>query len=359
VTVVSTEQTLHKQRQRVRKQERKQKSLDALLDRVPPPPGGAKSISDLFQLIPNFSTNDFWSKVPKSCNPNMAVLTHIDAAMLSRDLKYQERYKRKLELQIKNGIITVEEKNALLKQHGRESSSKTSIDIIENVSSGSNNDMKVLSVNRGQRKAWQVENFVTLLLHELTPGATVVDFGCGSGNLCLALAAYFVDVKFVLVDKKPYPLQLVLQRAKEAGLKNVEVMHYTFSPDNLQEFGLSFDLGIGLHSCGSFTDMVMEICLLQKADCIVCPCCNGGMTANKNCGYAYPRSLFLRHHMNQDEYLDQLSKSADDLGNYSAKSLIEYDRSLWGKENGYSEIQLWKMNPVECTPKHHILYLKK
>ena len=33
-------------------------------------------------------------------------------------------------------------------------------------------------------------------------------------------------------------------------------------------------MGIGLHCCGSFTDMVMEISSRAGADCVVCPCCN-------------------------------------------------------------------------------------
>jgi hypothetical protein len=158
----------------------------------------------------------------------------------------------------------------------------------------------------------------------------------------------------------------------------VQVMQYNFSPENLDKFQTpdrgenttpkaeeddeeshrSFDLGIGLHCCGSFTDMVMELCRINKADCIVCPCCNGAMTSKTTCGYAYPRSQFLKDYLTQDEYLGQLSKSADDLGNYSAKCLIEYDRALWAEENGFRSVELWKLTPLECTPKHHVLYLK-
>ena len=200
---------------------------------------------------------------------------------------------------------------------------------------------------------------------------TVVDFGCGSGNLCLALAAYFENVRFVLVDMKPYPLKLAERRAKEAGLTNVEVMQYTFSPQNLNDFCptsnanagsgkelASFDVGVGLHCCGSFTDMVMELCLGRGANCIVCPCCNGAMTSKTTSGYQYPRSSSFRGIMSQDEYLGQLSKSADDLGNYEAKCLIEYDRALWAKENGFKEVGMWKLNPSESTPKHHVLCLE-
>ena len=60
---------------------------------------------------------------------------------------------------------------------------------------------------------------------------------------------------------------------------------FSFNNDNLDEFnkemereiGSGFDLGIGLHCCGRFTDLVMEVCRLAKADCVVVPCCNGKM----------------------------------------------------------------------------------
>jgi len=269
-----------------------------------------------------------------------------------------------------------------------------------------NDDVSLLSNDRGQRKAWQAENFVSLLRERLSSSSSdkstlrVVDFGCGSGNLYLALAPYFPQVRFVLVDKKPYYLKLAVRRAKDAGLKNVQVMQYSFSLSNLDNFRIpsmslsmplsssssatefticmpvtklsaltpsssskqlienGFDIAIGLHCCGSFTDMVMMIAKSREADCIVCPCCNGAMTSKTTCGYKYPRSAFLGKLINQDEYLSLLSRAADDLGSYEAKCLIEYDRALWAYENGY-DVQLLKLSPKESTPKHHVLYLTR
>ena len=399
---------LHKRRQRARTRERKQMLLDELIERIPKSNCDNDNddyYSQLFKPIPSLhskmitddhnldSSKEFWKQVPNSCNPNQAIYNADlapDAAKLSRDKKYQARYQRKLNHQVKQGDISQEQKQALWESRGRASTSVSAssspnedpFGTPSNNESSNNLDadgVTLLSAQRGQRKAWQVENLATLLAEPLLSMAekrnqiqrpvTVVDFGCGSGNLCLALAAYFRHVRFVLVDKKSYPLQLVQRRAQQAGLTNVKVLQYTFAPDNLQDFfkanddeedaqGL-FDIGIGLHCCGSFTDMVMELCLHRGADCIVCPCCNGGMTANATCGYAYPRSNFLKEYLTQDEYLGQLSKGADDLSNYAAKCLIEYDRAMWAKEHGFREVELWKMTPLECTPKHHVLYLKQ
>lgn len=329
------------------------------------------------------------------CNPNVAVMDSTivaDADKFAHDKFTLEKRQRKLRGRAERGDITQEQEKDLWKQHGRMhmptekyTKSDSTIDANDITSSKPNHSIEqgsitLLSASRGQRKAWQVENFVTLLKDCLLPGMTVIDFGSGSGNLCLALAAYFPLVRFVLVDKKSYPLQLALNRATSAGLQNIQVQQYTFSPNNLQAYAppprsslppttrdndqistpskKPFDLGIGLHCCGSFTDMVMELCQVHQADCIVCPCCNGGMVPKSTGGYLYPRSTFMRQCVTEEEYLQQLSKSADDLQNYAAKCYVEYDRALWAQEHGFQKVELWKMTPLECSPKHHVLFLK-
>jgi SAM-dependent methyltransferase len=422
---------LHKRRQRARKQEQKQHALEDMLRRI-----DISSVENSFRPIPlipsslsssnndnddddddddgNFN-NNIWSSVPDCCNPHVATLNGKKGGM-----DQQGRHVRKLNAKLKNGEISGQDFDKLWGKHGRTTTTMTTTEAPpdeghnENKSSSSSSVSLLLSSQRGQRKAWQVENFVTLLRDRLaitdppttstststspaitststttttTTTTTVVDFGCGSGNLCLAMAAIFPHVEFVLVDKKGYSLELAQQRAEEAGLTNVRIVQYEFSPSNLESFGAVvnyFDIGIGLHCCGSFTDMVMEICLQRRADCIVCPCCNGGIVAidgialrrreekeeetektekeeKRSTYYEYPRSLFLRRCMSQDEYLHQLSRSADHNhqgGNYAAKCLVEYDRAEWAKEHGFREVELWKMTPVECTPKHHLLYLR-
>jgi SAM-dependent methyltransferase len=438
----------HKKRQRARNREQKRLAFHELLDRLPPfhdlplavvnendddsARTEKKRLSDLYRPIrrPDLVVaNEFWAKVPSICNPNKAVLEAkiSDERELSMDRYHSEKYRRKLQFKKEKGQITQIELEELWGKHGKRTNQTnagkdtatkkarsmhtkqqnvTATDSVEGVS--------LLSNDRGQRKAWQVENFVSILWDRLSSyttdetndddssnnnnefNFTVVDFGCGSGNLCLALAPYFSKVRFVLVDKKPYPLKLVERRANEAGLKNVQALQFSFSPSNLDDFCIppmsptmdtktwfmpstltsekpssspeehkreepssppstDFDIAIGLHCCGSFTDMVMSLAKARGADCIVCPCCNGAMTSKTTCGYKYPRSSYIEKFMNQDEYLS-MSKAAEDSGIYEAKCLIEYDRALWAKENGYN-VQLLKMSPENCTPKHHVLYL--
>lgn len=65
---------------------------------------------------------------------------------------------------------------------------------------------------------------------QTTPaGCKVVDFGCGSGNLVLPLAALFPKCSFVGVDMKEHAIALLKQRVHEAGLTNVQVVYAPLS----------------------------------------------------------------------------------------------------------------------------------
>ena len=66
----------------------------------------------------------------------------------------------------------------------------------------------LLNSDRGLRKRQQVENIASVLLDHFAQisssekkNSLVVDFGCGSGNLCLALAAAFPQTTFLLTDR--------------------------------------------------------------------------------------------------------------------------------------------------------------
>lgn len=404
----------HKKRQQKRQREQRQESLEELMGRIPPLSESllvephstttATNVQDVYQSIPTMDKDHvekFWNHVPDVCNPKLTMLDSnivegLDERKRTRDENFQKKFQRKLKAKEHRGEITREEYEHLWNQHGRKQQQQqqqgtqyskdavesatiasttaatkgendsTVVVVEEEVSSSSSSSL--LSKCRGQRKAEQVENFVSLLRGRLSSGMTVVDFGSGSGNLCLALASYFTNVQFILVDRNEFSLQLVQKRIDTSQLSNVHIQQFIFTPQNVKEYHppgydptmkkKAFDLGIGLHCCGSFTDMVMETCMYQGADCIVCPCCNGGMTSKATGGFSYPRSSFLQQCMTQEEYLSQLSRHADNAQNYAAKCWIEYDRALWAKEMGAKDVELWKMEPLTCTPKHHVLFIR-
>ena len=86
--------------------------------------------------------------------------------------------------------------------------------------------------------------------NDIPDGGTIVDFGCGSGNLCLALASFFDDTKFVFVDRNEQSLRLVENRAKAAELENVEFICYDFSPDAVFGGGKAKDGVAVVPHCG-------------------------------------------------------------------------------------------------------------
>lgn len=82
----------------------------------------------------------------------------------------------------------------------------------------------------------------------------IVDFGCGTGNLLLPLAALLPGCRFTGVDMKPAALQLLQQRAAAAGLCNVAVFQ-----GMIEQFDEAFDVALALHACGNATDHVLQV----------------------------------------------------------------------------------------------------
>jgi len=310
--------------------------------------------------------SSFWSCIPSPCTPDQAVLdTSIASHKLLRgEQARQDKYRKKLERKVECGDITEEEKEQLMSKFGRKN--------LKDEKSGNEgmDSFALLNSSRGLRKRQQVENIASLF-QMFGERKVVVDFGSGSGNLCLALASFYKNTTFVFADQNLESLEILSNRARQGGLTNVRVKSFSFNINNLEgfikelveELGFSFDLGIGLHCCGRFTDLVMEVSRLAKADCVVVPCCNGKIGKDKDDKAEenaklnnYPRSVFISSLITRAEYL-QVSRAADDENNYEAKCLIEYDRARWARENGY-EVALLRMEPVQATPKHHVLYNK-
>ena len=100
----------------------------------------------------------------------------------------QKKYLKKLETQLKRGVITQEEMEEMLGTFGRKNLSEQG-------------SFSLLNSNRGLRKRQQVENIASLFQMFEGERKVVVDFGSGSGNLCLALASIHKDTTFVLADR--------------------------------------------------------------------------------------------------------------------------------------------------------------
>eukprot|EP00658_Telonema_sp_P-2_P040372 TRINITY_DN2887_c0_g1_i11.p1 TRINITY_DN2887_c0_g1~~TRINITY_DN2887_c0_g1_i11.p1 ORF type:complete len:131 (+),score=29.47 TRINITY_DN2887_c0_g1_i11:160-552(+) len=124
---------------------------------------------------------------------------------------------------------------------------------------------------------------------------------------------------------------------------------------------------MGLHSCGSATDLILEQCQKKRANFVVCPCCFGFM--QNELSTDFPRSqVFSEVGLTSQDY-HVLAAGADmtyyegdttDAHNENREagklcmSLVNMDRKLWVEESGW-EVRLCRMNPESCTPKNEIL----
>lgn len=134
-------------------------------------------------------------------------------------------------------------------------------------------------LSRFDRKRRQVEAFGAALQSWLArrnnSTATVVDFGCGSGNLLLPLAASFPKLHFVGVDMRRRSIHLLEQRVVAAGLRNVRTWHGPI--EGYTSSGLGLDLALGLHVCGEASDRIIIAAVERHAAWIVSPCCIGSI----------------------------------------------------------------------------------
>jgi len=307
------------------------------------------NLEDIFKSV-QISEEDvvsFWSTVPEDCSPHQAKLTQdiVSQHLLGVEQARQEKLIKKLEKQFKLGKISEEAKQAQLDKIGRNNLKKAN----------ENDSFSLLGSDRGLRKKQQVDSIAALLkLYSIGDKKVVVDFGSGSGNLCLSLASVYTSTTFIFVDQNETSLNILRQRAEEGGLTNIKIKQFQFNSSNLSEFIQEIkadigdiELGIGLHSCGSFTDLVMELCRQCSCECLIVPCCNGKIDLSTS---QYPRSQSLSRIITSEQY-HLVSRAADNQGNYKAKCAVEIDRARWAEENG-ADVEYFKMTPVSATPKH-------
>ena len=366
---------------------------------------GFRSHTETIKSSTRGLTQSFWDQIPVICSPNAFLVAN--DRIIEVNKRNEEKYQNKLRAKLKSGDITQREMEQKLSKNGRTIEASNDIKLNESdigeatqIQIKTNNEVidssiSLMPEDRRYKKCLQIENFASIF-EIFGQKKCVIDFGSGSGNLCLAFAAIFPETKFVFCDMKEESLNILRNRANDAGLSNVFIFQRQFSPQNasedvklLKKEYPEFDLGIGLHCCGNFTDLIMDICARCNADCVVCPCCNGKIarfiergneyvekSENKNDSrlrksntddnthdksenliYSYPRSKFFKANINEKEYC-LISKAADDEFNYVAKCCIELDRAFWASDQGF-EVTIMKMDPIVSSPKHHVIYAKR
>ena len=198
-------------------------------------------------------------------------------------------------------------------------------------------------MKRGIRKRLQIQAFYHLLetiihqrnedesTHRRHPpysskGLTIIDAGCGAGNLAISLAGLLVlsksdigrNVHILAVDINEVALDLLSQRAAASlDVNIVQTLCADLSEKEriLSHIPIDNDVVIlSLHACGAASDYAMELAYRCKASFIVCPCCTG-------------KSLTRRDTNNGDTATSSWSKSSTQRSGASVD--IEYPRSVW------------------------------
>lgn len=219
-----------------------------------------------------------------------------------------------------------------------------------------------LPEKRLKRKKEQLECLAECVLQISKPGDRIVDFCCGAGHLGILLAYLLPDCQIILLENKEESLMRARERVDLLQLDNVR-----FYQCNLDYFIGQFDIGCSLHACGVATDIVLSLCINQKANFVCCPCCYGGIHSVPH--IQYPRSVTykIRAGILDSEYMHiaHCSDQAHDVNKgvcnvekseqgQFCMDVVDTDRKLMAEEYGY-KVQLMRLVPEDCTPKNRLL----
>ncbi len=203
---------------------------------------------------------------------------------------------------------------------------------------------------------------------------TLVDFCSGSGHTGILLAVLFPQHRVVCVERNAQAVSTGRERVVELQLtERVTFLHHSIYDPEVD--ALPFDVGIGLHACGTMSDVIHAKCLARRAAYVLASCCVGKIKltlddsttfhpSNKDerSPVVYPRSQLFRETLSPQDYMHLAS--AGDWDNFEhslqanehrmCKRWIEVDRNLAASELGYTT-NLFQMAPWTCSPKHDII----
>ena len=167
---------------------------------------------------------------------------------------------------------------------------------------------------RGKRKRGQVQAFHFILSSILNAyynaktsqsgsggveGVTIIDAGCGAGNLAIALAGllrfptnnYGMNLNILAVDVNEEALNRLSQRVTQATTSSENTHPQQFIPSQSRITTCCADLAnyeyiqshipshhdvivVSLHACGAASDMAMNLAYqCNNAPFVICPCC--------------------------------------------------------------------------------------
>lgn len=189
---------------------------------------------------------------------------------------------------------------------------------------------------RGHRKRRQIEAFYHILRQlQLPNNTTIVDAGCGAGNLAIAIAG-FMQRHVLALDVNAMALERLSQRALAASVS------VTTQCIDLQNAHLPSHASVvaSLHACGAASDLALQLATRYNLPFVISPCCTAKSLTQRprksgqygpNASFlrsgapsslVYPRSQWLREELRRYDATDKPQEGvenspredADDLG---------------------------------------------
>ena len=203
--------------------------------------------------------------------------------------------------------------------------------------------------SRLERKIQQLDNMIAAVMDSVVDGDIIVDFCSGGGHLGIVLAHLLPHCTVIMIDNKEESVRQARLRVAQLKLSNVMLIQ-----SNLDYFQGTFNLGVALHACGVATDLVLHMCLRNRASFVLCPCCYGNLALELP--IQYPQSqLYQQRSITRKDFAN-LSRMADHLTPIGRVSMaaVDLDRIARANEEGY-RVTLKKLKPDSSTPKHDLL----
>jgi hypothetical protein len=197
----------------------------------------------------------------------------------------------------------------------------------------------------------------------------VVEFGSGSGHLGILLAYRNPSLEIILIERKEYSVEQAKARVAVAGLSNISI--YSGDIDMFATTYSSFQLllGISLHSCGLFTDYIVEFCVKNCASFVLVPCCYGQISRPPPDA---DHSLSLKNRVMSNLQDENILSTISSGGDYAVNSRVDYegslafktakrcmrvidiDRILYCLQHQY-HCKLSSLHPITCSPKNNVM----
>jgi hypothetical protein len=132
-----------------------------------------------------------------------------------------------------------------------------------------------------KRKRMQISSILNLMKRFLneqdrTKNVKVLDLCGGRGDLALFLAHKFPHWTITIMDRNKEALSQAVYRADMLGLRNLTVRQVDLFDLNVGS-AESWDVVIGLHACGSLTEIILSKFRTRAKHLLVATCCFGKM----------------------------------------------------------------------------------